>query len=65
MTGNIYEICGPPSSGKTLFIMNIIKAFLRNDNNIYFLDSRQKLSIKSLKNICNSEFKVCFLLSIK
>ncbi|XP_076250198.1 solute carrier family 2, facilitated glucose transporter member 5-like isoform X2 [Rhynchophorus ferrugineus] len=57
MTGNIYEICGPPSSGKTLLIMNIIKAFLRSDNNIYFLDSRQKLSIKTLKKLLNNEFK--------
>ncbi|KAF7272016.1 hypothetical protein GWI33_015157 [Rhynchophorus ferrugineus] len=37
--------------------MNIIKAFLRSDNNIYFLDSRQKLSTKTLKKLLNNEFK--------
>ncbi|XP_018562696.1 DNA repair protein RAD51 homolog 4 isoform X2 [Anoplophora glabripennis] len=55
-TGNIYEICGLPATGKTLFCLTLMKNVVsKMKENIYYLDTKQDFSARKFKQmLCNS-----------
>ncbi|KAJ8955146.1 hypothetical protein NQ318_009039 [Aromia moschata] len=54
-TANIYEICGLPATGKTLFCLTLVKNVICNmKENIYYLDTKQDFSARKLKQMLDS-----------
>ncbi|KAF5292023.1 hypothetical protein FQA39_LY14140 [Lamprigera yunnana] len=50
MTGNVYEICGLPASGKTQFCLSLLKHVAQKFNfNSYYIDTKRDFSAKRLK----------------
>ncbi|KAG5879905.1 hypothetical protein JTB14_018448 [Gonioctena quinquepunctata] len=54
-TSNIYEICGLPSSGKTLFCLTLLKnvALSMTNTRIYYLDTKFDFRAKKMKHMLN------------
>ncbi|XP_044271644.1 DNA repair protein RAD51 homolog 4-like [Tribolium madens] len=51
-TGNIYELCGPPTSGKSYFVLNLIKNVILNMNqNVYIFDNKNDFSARKIKKM--------------
>ncbi|XP_022917366.2 DNA repair protein RAD51 homolog 4 [Onthophagus taurus] len=52
LTGEIYEICGPPASGKTHFCLTLAKNIINQTNqNVYFIDTKHKFNFRRYKKI--------------
>lgn len=61
MTGKIYEICGPPSSGKTQFCLTLCKNISSTlEQNIFYLNTKRDFSAKRLKTMLNGKTEVQF-----
>ncbi|EFA10219.1 DNA repair protein RAD51 homolog 4 [Tribolium castaneum] len=51
-TGNIYELCGPPASGKTHFVLTLIKNVILNmDQNVHIFDTKNDFSAVKMKQM--------------
>ncbi|KAJ8986048.1 hypothetical protein NQ317_013933 [Molorchus minor] len=58
-TANIYEICGLPATGKTLFCLTLVKNVISNTkDNVYYLDTKRDFSAQQLKLMLNIDNKV-------
>lgn len=52
MTGKIYEICGPPASGKTQFCLTLARNVSKNlQQNVYYIDTKRDFSAKRVKSM--------------
>lgn len=59
VTGKIYEICGPPSSGKTQFCLTLCKNVLnKSQQNVFYLDTKRDFSAKRLKKMLKEKPEV-------
>lgn len=59
MTGKIYEICGPPSSGKTQLCLTLCKNIsIDLQQHIFYLDTKRDFSAKRLKKMLNGKTEV-------
>lgn len=56
-TGNIYELCGLPASGKTHFVLSLIRnVVLSTQQQVYVFDTKNDFSgtkMKRMLNDCN------------
>lgn len=59
MTGKIYEICGPPASGKTQLCLTLCKNISEKlAQNVYYLDTKRDFSAKRLKTMLTGKTEV-------
>lgn len=59
MTGKIYEICGPPASGKTQLCLTLCKNIAEKlTQNVYYLNTKGDFSAKRLKTMLTGKLEV-------
>lgn len=59
LTGNIYEVCGLPGSGKTYFCLTLLKNTISKlSDKIYYLDTKHDFSAITLKRMISYLNKV-------
>ncbi|CAH1118891.1 unnamed protein product [Phaedon cochleariae] len=57
-TGNIYEICGLPATGKTLFCLTLLKNVATSLESVYYLDTKYDFQALKLKQMYSHLSKV-------
>lgn len=59
MTEKVYELCGPPSSGKTQFCLTLCKNISSNlQQTVLYLDTKKDFSAKRLKKMLSGRDEV-------